>query len=172
MLDIVNSVEIPETYSAIIGHYIFEYIHPFYDDNGRAGRYLLALYLSRPLSLVTSLSMSRGIAENRDSYYRSFRDVENKLNHGELTLFVMNILENVSMAQDEFDVELTHRRKQLDMAEMKIDALVDSTGISDKETQIIYQLVQLDLFGTYPEASVKEISHTFRSARSRQEDTL
>ena len=158
MLDIVNSDEIPETYSAIVGHYIFEYIHPFYDGNGRTGRYLLALYLSRPLSLVTSLSMSRSIAESRDSYYRSFRDVENKMNHGELTLFVMNILENVSMAQDQLDAGLTQKRMQLDMAQMKIATLVDSAGISDNEVQIIYQLVQLDLFGSYPEASVKEIS--------------
>jgi Fic family protein len=158
MLSIVNSVDIPETYSAIIGHYLFEYIHPFYDGNGRTGRYLLALYLSRPLSLVTSLSLSRIIAENRDSYYRSFNEVEKKLNHGELTLFVMNILESVSIAQDQLDADLTNKRVQLDTASERLGSLVSTLGISDKEAEIIFQLAQLDLFGAYPEASVKEIS--------------
>lgn len=79
-------------------------VHPFYDGNGRTGRYLLALYLSSPLSILTTLSLSRVIAANRDAYYRSFKEAEHPLNHGELTHFVMNMLENVRIAQNDLDV--------------------------------------------------------------------
>ena len=62
MIELVASPDIPQTYSAILSHFLFEYIHPFYDGNGRTGRYLLALYLSEPLSETTVLSLSRVIA--------------------------------------------------------------------------------------------------------------
>ena len=74
MLALVSSPNVPELYSALMSHYIFEYIHPFYDGNGRTGRYLLALYLSGPLSTLTALSLSREIAENRGPYYRTFQE--------------------------------------------------------------------------------------------------
>lgn len=38
---------------------------PFYDGNGRTGRYLLALYLDESLSIPTVLSLSRTIAKNK-----------------------------------------------------------------------------------------------------------
>ena len=100
MLALVSSPNVPELYSALMSHYIFEYIHPFYDGNGRTGRYLLALYLSGPLSTLTALSLSREIAENRGPYYRTFQETEHHMNHGELTPFVLQMLQYVSAAQD------------------------------------------------------------------------
>jgi hypothetical protein len=64
MLVLVASEDLPQVYSAVMSHFVFEYTHHFYDANGRTGRYLLALYLSEPLSLPTVLSLSRMIAEN------------------------------------------------------------------------------------------------------------
>ena len=58
MLALMHSEEIPEIYSALLSHFLFEYVHPFYDGNGRTGRYLLALSLSTPLSQPTVLSLS------------------------------------------------------------------------------------------------------------------
>lgn len=158
MLSITGSADIPQTYSAIIGHYIFEYTHPFYDGNGRTGRYLLALYLSSPLSMMTSLSLSRVIAENRAGYYRSFREAEHPLNRGELTFFVMNMLENIRMAQDELDRVLVEKRAKLDDVNDMLESFKKSNGLSDKELDIVYMLAQLDLFATFPEASQDAIA--------------
>ena len=35
MIDLVSSEDMPEVYSALLSHYLFEYIHPFYDGNGK-----------------------------------------------------------------------------------------------------------------------------------------
>ena len=51
MMDLARSDTIPFLQRAIASHFLFEYIHPFYDGNGRTGRYLLALYLSNDLTL-------------------------------------------------------------------------------------------------------------------------
>ena len=158
MLAIANADDVPETFGAVIAHFIFEYAHPFYDGNGRTGRYLLALCLSSPLSLLTTLSLSRVIAENRDAYYRSFKDAEHPLNHGELTFFVMNMLENVSQAQTELDLKLSEKRVRLDDVEHGMQSYAQTHGLDDKERDIVYMLAQLDLFATFPEASQDEIA--------------
>ena len=99
MISLASSPDIPGTYRAAASHFIFEYTHPFYDGNGRTGRYLLALGLSKPLSTITALSLSRSIAENKGPYYKAFETAELPQNHGELTHFVMQMLEYVATSQ-------------------------------------------------------------------------
>lgn len=158
MLAIANSGEIPETFSSIVAHFLFEYIHPFYDGNGRTGRYLLALHLSNPLSTITCLSLSRVIAEYRDRYYRSFKEAEHPLNHGELTFFVMNMLELVRLAQGELDEEMTQKGRLLDTVESNLDAFKSAHELGNKEIETVYMLAQLKLFATFPEAPQNEIA--------------
>ena len=89
MMDLARSDTIPFLQRAIASHFLFEYIHPFYDGNGRTGRYLLALYLNHDLTMPTVLSLSRTIAENKNAYYKAFMAAEDKLNCGELTLSIL-----------------------------------------------------------------------------------
>ena len=162
MLAIAGSEEMPETLSSIVSHFIFEYVHPFYDGNGRTGRYLLALYLSNPLSFLTSLSLSRVIATNRDAYYRSFREAEHPLNHGELTHFVMNMLENVRIAQNDLDVGLSEKKELLDQINENLPRFGKLRDLSEKELSIVYMLAQVDLFAAFPEASQQEVADCIR----------
>ena len=41
---------VPALVRAVMSHFLFEYIHPFYDGNGRTGRFVLALQLREILS--------------------------------------------------------------------------------------------------------------------------
>ncbi|MDO4537415.1 MAG: Fic family protein [Coriobacteriales bacterium] len=167
MLAIANSEEMPETFSSIVAHFVFEYVHPFYDGNGRTGRYLLALYLSSPLSILTSLSLSRVIAENRDTYYCSFRDAEHQLNHGELTQFVMNILELVMLAQGELDEKMTRKAQLLSAMEKDLDRFKTMHKLGDKEVEVVYMLAQLKLFATFPEASQEEVADYIKLSKQQ-----
>lgn len=148
MISLADSVDVPEIYSAIAAHYVFEYVHPFYDGNGRTGRYLLALYLSRPLSLLTSLSLSRTIAQHKANYYRAFKEVELPLNHGEITPFVICLLELISISQDQILGDVERRGSLLSSIEMKIAELQDAGGYSDSEADTLYVLVQNELFAS------------------------
>ena len=65
MIHLATSDEIPRLQSAIMSHFLFEYVHPFYDGNGRTGRYLLALYLNHDLTMPTVLSLSRTMRRTR-----------------------------------------------------------------------------------------------------------
>ena len=96
----MNKKDIPFLVKASISHFFFEYIHPFYDGNGRFGRYLLSLYLARKLDILTAFSVSYSISKNLDDYYKSFVEVEDVNNYGEITFFVENILKTIKNGQE------------------------------------------------------------------------
>lgn len=158
MLGLMKSYEIPSLYAALASHYLFEYAHPFYDGNGRTGRYLCSLYLRRSLSKPTVLSLSRVILENRQAYYQAFRTVENPLNKGELTFFVLSMLELVRQAQldvvDRLEKALRRQKELFDM----MDALARSYALKRQEREIVFMLMQYETFGLLGDASVEEIA--------------
>ena len=158
MLALVDSREVPELYSALASHFIFEYIHPFYDGNGRMGRYLLSLFLERPLSKPTALSLSRVIAENRNMYYHAFQTAEDPLNHGELTFFVMTMHELILKAQNELIDRLEANVAALSMIRRSIEAISKNKEFTDKDIEIIYLLAQQAVFGIEADASLDELA--------------
>lgn len=158
MIDLTSSGRIPDMYAAVIAHYVFEYVHPFYDGNGRTGRYLLALHLSNPLSVITSLSLSRAIAERKDAYYRSFKVVQDPLNHGELTFFVLSMLETIAEAQASSLSNLVHKEGQLNQVNLAIGALGADLHLSDKEIAILRLCAQVQLFAPLPNVTLLDVA--------------
>lgn len=158
MLRLVNSLEVPELYSALISHYIFEYVHPFYDGNGRTGRYLLAMYLETSLSKPTALSLSRVIAENKNQYYHAFQNVEDPLNHAEITFFVITMHELILKAQDELIDRLEKNIETLGMINELLGDLGDSGKYKTKELDILYALLQQYAFGVTPSMKASMLS--------------
>ncbi|HFR3884980.1 TPA: Fic family protein, partial [Streptococcus suis] len=68
-INFINSSNIPFLIKASLAHYFFENIHPFYDGNGRTGRYILSKYLSRKLDKFSGLIISKKINEDKTKYY-------------------------------------------------------------------------------------------------------
>lgn len=159
MIALAASDEIPPTFSAILAHFLFEYIHPFYDGNGRTGRYLLALYLSEPLSLTTVLSLSSVISENKNAYYEAFTEAEDLRNHAELTFFVIQIIEFIRIAQEEVMESLTGKKRSFEKASDRLEDLEKSPyGLSKKELNVVLLAIQTHLFGAFPEISLEMIA--------------
>ena len=138
MIALASLRDIPEMFGVIISHFLSEWARPFYDGNGRTGRYLPVPYLSRPLSTLTVLSASRSIAESRSSYYWAFRVVEDTLNHGKLTHFVLTMLEYVDTAQRHVPSDLEARQGQLEITVAAIDELAKSSCLPDEEHDTLH----------------------------------
>ncbi|WOC13662.1 hypothetical protein MP11Mi_27680 [Gordonia sp. MP11Mi] len=116
---------IPRLIRAVVAHFIFEYTHPFYDGNGRTGRYLLALDLRQVLAPYASLALSATVADNKDRYYRAFADAENPLNRGDLTPYLIDMLEIVAEAQHRLLLDLSERRRKIETIKARIRVLLD-----------------------------------------------
>ena len=158
MIALVKDERIPSLYSALASHYIFEYVHPFYDGNGRTGRYLLSLLLSQSLSAATALSLSRVISENKAAYYRAFKTAEEKLNHSELTFFIYIMLDLIREAQLGVIERLEESINALERLEGVMAAAAPEAGLKGKESTIAFMLLQYEVFGLFGDASLQEIA--------------
>lgn len=147
MLKLTARNDMPELISSLASHYLFECIHPFYDGNGRTGRYLLALYLDESLSIPTVLSLSRTIAENKNAYYAAFSSVENPLNHGEMTHFIYAMLELIRTAQSSMIERLQSNIEHFETVQQNCMEYFEQNSLSKKEREIVFVLAQYDLFG-------------------------
>ena len=162
MLALTGRGDVPKVIAAIASHYVFEYAHPFYDGNGRTGRYLLSLFLSEALSSPTVLSLSRSIAENRNLYYQAFSSAEDPMNRGELTFFVIDMLELVRRSQLRIISDIEESQRNLDAAADRMDDVSRAHDLSSKEATAVFALVQYELFGMYGFAYLDDLAQCMR----------
>ena len=156
LIQFMNRKDIPFLIKASISHFFFEYIHPFYDGNGRFGRYLLSLYLARKLDILTAFSVSYSISKNLDDYYKSFVEVEDVNNYGEITFFVENILKTIKNGQ-KIIIEL------LNDSVMKFNHSIEilnelTKDLSEKENIILQIYLQNYLFNDFEELTNVELT--------------
>ena len=156
LIQFMNRKDIPFLVKASISHFSFEYIHPFYDGNGRFGRYLLSSYLARKLDILTAFSVSYSISKNLDDYYKSFVEVEDVNNYGEITFFVENILKTIKSGQ-EMIIELLNDSIIRFNYSMEILNEI-SKNLSEKENIMLQIYLQNYLFNDYDEVTNIELT--------------
>ena len=156
LIQFMNRKDIPFLVKASISHFFFEYIHPFYDGNGRFGRYLLSLYLARKLDNITAFSLSYSISKNLDDYYKSFVEVEDINNYGEMTFFVENILKTIKKGQ-EMIIELLNDSIMRFKHSMEILNEI-TKNLSEKENIILQIYLQNYLFNDFEEITNIELT--------------
>ena len=156
LIQFMNRKDIPFLVKASISHFFFEYIHPFYDGNGRFGRYLLSSYLARKLDILTTFSLSYSISKNLDDYYKSFVEVEDVNNYGEITFFVENILKTIKNGQ-EMIIELLNDSIIRFNHSMEILNEI-SKNLSEKENIMLQIYLQNYLFNDYGEITNIELT--------------
>lgn len=130
MLEQSGDESIPRLVRAVMSHFIFEYAHPFYDGNGRTGRFLLGLELRSVLAIYSSLALSKCIADNKSRYYGAFTEVEHPLNRGDATAFVITMLELIAEAQGDLLLDLSERRRRLVGLAARVEIVADDLASS------------------------------------------
>ena len=126
--------------------------------------------------MPTVLSLSRTIAENKNAYYKAFMEAEDKLNCGELTLFVNTILGFIQQAQDELIDELSIKVDQLDKGRILCTQLEKRHALSRNAVSVLYGVIQEELFDSSKSMSLDEVAQHIglskQSARKYVEELL
>lgn len=90
---ILHSEDIPLLLRIGIFHYLFAYIHPFYDGNGRMNRLISSYFLNQVLDVRIALQLSAMMLKQRRKYYDMFMEANDYHNLGDLTPFLIDFLQ-------------------------------------------------------------------------------
>ena len=135
-------------------HYQFESIHPFYDGNGRTGRILNILYLVlKELLDSPILYLSRYINDNKQTYYKLFKEVRETNNFEEWIIYIligieetaeetMKLIKNIQDEMEVYGEELKEKLPKIYSKELleglffevytKISYIEDICGVTRK----------------------------------------
>ena len=143
-LNILNDRDIIPILRVAIFHYLFGYIHPFYDGNGRTSRFISSYLLSKELNTLTGFGLSYAIKENISQYYKGFKTVNEKKNKGDLTPFIISFLDILSKELESLNNSVVKRINIIN----RYSKVIEVMEKKDKQKQnIIFVNFQETLFG-------------------------
>lgn len=142
-------------------HYLIEYIHPFYDGNGRLGRFILSYCLSLTLEPLIAYRMSETIKENINEYYKAFSLCNDPHDLGDLTPFLIMLLNMIHKALEELKESLERKLISWRTYEKIVSALPET---EDGDIRKMYSiLIQAALFSENG-ISTKELEGSLRKS--------
>ncbi len=164
----LNDDSLQKLYNISIFHYLFEYIHPFYDGNGRLGRFIVSYSLSRILHPLMAYRLSWTIQDNLGKYYNAFKTCNDARNKGDLTPFLLMMLTMIENAQEELSRSLEEKIATLAKYSNMIN-LLPNGGFKNIESLYNY-LLQAYLFsrnGISTQELERYLNVSYGSLRSR-----
>lgn len=143
-LSILNNDNYNYMVRIAIFHYLFGYIHPFYDGNGRTSRFISSYLLSKKLQFLVSYKLSYTIKENINSYHKLFKETNDEKNKGDLTLFVIKFFDILIKSLEELCESLDDRNNKLDYFKSIAAKICDGDY---RKFNMLFILIQNTLFG-------------------------
>lgn len=142
-LNVLNQDEIPVLIRIAVFHYLFGYIHPFYDGNGRTSRFISSYLLSNEFEYLIGFRLSYTIKEHIKKYYDAFKECNDEKNLGDLTPFIIMFL-NIVLESFENLYDALEKRKNL--LEKYAIAINEDDKMSKETKEFAFVLIQASLF--------------------------
>ncbi len=147
-LGVLNDTTVPALIRIALYHYLFGYIHPFYDGNGRTSRFISAYYLGHELHELIGLRFSIAVKKRLKDYYHAFEQTASDRNRGDLTPFVLVFLDIVLDAAQGLEKHLRGKLAQLTQYHGALLKYLSQKKLDGDETlhQLCYILIQAAMF--------------------------
>lgn len=142
-LNILNQKDIPILIRISIFHYLFGYIHPFYDGNGRTSRFISSYLLSREFEHLIGFRLSYTIKAHIKEYYDAFKNCNDEKNSGDLTPFIIMFLKIILESFENLYDALNSRRELLSKY---VDIIEKNDTLSEENKDFLFIMVQVSLF--------------------------
>ena len=142
MISFIRNDDMPYLYKLMLSHYIFEYIHPFYDGKGRTGRYIVCKFLSKKLDAYSAVTFSTIINKHKSKYYKAFTETSHPLNKAEATFFVQAMLEMIVEGQEQVISILENDIDRINKISANLDELVEK----EFDRSVLYIMAQSAVF--------------------------
>lgn len=142
-LDFIKNKNINMLIKTAVFHYLFGYIHPFYDGNGRTSRFISSCLLKDELGILLSLRLSYVIKNNLKVYYDAFDVCNDFKNKGEITYFILMFLDLLEEATSDLYDKLNDLSEKLVFYQKNIASM----NMKKKKEILLFVLCQNSLFG-------------------------
>lgn len=160
-IDILNDNRIVDLLRVALFHYLFGYIHPFYDGNGRTSRFISSYLLSKQLEPLIGYRISYTIQENIKEYYDAFKTCNDPRNKGDLTPFLYMFTNIVYKSMYQLAQALSNRVSAMNLYLKAIPLLPE--GTNQKLSNVYDYLVQATLFAEHGISTKELIENTGES---------
>lgn len=169
ILEFLKHFDAPNVFKIMASHFMFEYLHPFYDGNGRLGRYLLAKLLNDNLDPFTALTFSYVVNNNKSKYYKSFENASDFFNKGELTNFIGDMLQLLIEGQDNIIETFENNNEVINRLENALKA----KSLNKYEYSVLFVLLQDKVFGSkYSRISLKSLKEFVGFSRNKINESI
>ena len=113
-LDFLNDDTFPVLIRIAAFHYLFAYIHPFYDGNGRTARFISSAYIAKHLYPLVALRLAVTIKKRQSRYYSMLKETDAEINCGDLTPFICGFLAFIAETVHDINRKLNRKISQLE----------------------------------------------------------
>ncbi|EHJ08665.1 Fic family protein [Staphylococcus simiae] len=169
MMAFIKDFDAPDLFKIMASHFMFEYLHPFYDGNGRLGRYLLARLLNDSLDSFTALTFSYVVNNNKSKYYKAFENASDFFNKGELTLFIAVMLQILIEGQESIIETFENNNEIIN----KLELALKNKNLNKYEFSVLFILLQDKIFGSkYSRISVKKLKEYLGYSRNKINEVI
>ena len=159
-LDLLNNTDIEPLARISLFHFLFGYIHPFYDGNGRTNRFISSYVLSTKFEPLVGFRLSRAIKQHIQQYYKGYTVCEHPLNKGDLTPFVMAFSDIIVSAMESMRDSLSELQTLLQQGEELVERVFPDETIRE----VGFMLVTAALFA-FEGITMKELTSTLDASR-------
>lgn len=138
-----NDLSVNEYLALISFHYIFEMIHPFYDGNGRVGRFLLSSGFLKRTNSPFSYCLASAIRNKKNKYHQAFKDTEDIRNDGDLSTFVIEMIKIFESYLDVMLEKIGKSKEEISYCKEKVE---QNINYSRCEKQVLNLLLEGTFF--------------------------
>ena len=143
----------------ILTHYIFEYVHPYYDGNGRFGRFLFTKELYRETNNICSFLISTAFETAKSKYYKAFKLADDRYQFGCLNEYLRTVAE---ILNDYFDKTLYTLKDNI----YRLKELKAPVDFTKSEIKIYKLIAESTIYSTYGVSNEEIMNETSVSKRT------
>lgn len=126
----------------ILTHFIFENVHPFYDGNGRFGRFLFTKELFKETDSICSFLISTAFETAKSKYYKAFKLADDRYQFGCLNEYLRTVAE---ILNDYFDQTLKTLKDNIH----RLKELMIPSDLTKSEIKIYKLIAESTVYSTY-----------------------
>lgn len=157
------NAEAPQIIRIAAFHYLFGYMHPFYDGNGRMSRFITSYLLKDTLNYLVSLRLSYTISNRKNEYYQAFKTCNDVKNRGDITPFVITFLSFILEAIESLIQVITEGLQKINHYHKILDD--KCAQLNHFEQDLLFVLVKATLFADEP-LTIKELQFSLSYSKA------